>query len=90
MYPFQPVERITTGVLDHPVLLNFPSGGTCFPTDISLSLETWALVSWNGLDDDKIITKALCPCHSMTQDKDANDVEITKYMEYQASENKQE
>ena len=44
--------------------------------DISPNLETWALVNWNGLEHDKIITKALGPRHSKTQDKDAHDVEI--------------
>ena len=32
MCPFQTGREDHQRVLDHPVLLNFPSGGTCFPT----------------------------------------------------------
>ena len=35
MCPFQTGREDHHRVLDHPVLLNFPSGGTCFPTDVS-------------------------------------------------------
>ena len=33
MCPFQPGRGDHHRFLDHPVLLNFPSGGTCFPTN---------------------------------------------------------